>query len=56
MKFEYKAKSQQGDVRTGMVVAADQVRAEQLLSETNPDALSPKEALDLLYRLKGLKG
>ncbi len=28
--------------------------AEQLLAETNPDALSPKEALDLLYRLKGL--
>jgi DNA mismatch repair protein MutS len=30
--------------------------AEQLLNETNPDSMSPKEALDLLYRLKGLAG
>ncbi len=29
--------------------------AEQLLAETNPDAMSPKEALDLLYRLKSMK-
>jgi DNA mismatch repair protein MutS len=28
--------------------------AEQLLAETNPDALSPKEALELIYKLKGL--
>jgi DNA mismatch repair protein MutS len=28
--------------------------AEALLSEINPDALSPKEALELIYRLKGL--
>jgi hypothetical protein len=25
-----------------------------LLRETRPDELSPREALDLLYRLKGL--
>ncbi|HEY1722646.1 MAG TPA: DNA mismatch repair protein MutS [Magnetospirillaceae bacterium] len=30
--------------------------AEQLLAESNPDSMSPKEALDLLYRLKGLAG
>ena len=28
--------------------------AEALLAEVNPDALSPKEALELIYRLKGL--
>jgi DNA mismatch repair protein MutS len=28
--------------------------AEALLRETRPDELSPREALDLLYRLKGL--
>jgi DNA mismatch repair protein MutS len=33
---------------------ADQLHA--LLAETDPDALSPREALDLLYRLKGLAG
>ena len=29
-------------------------RAEALLRETRPDELGPREALDLLYRLKGL--
>jgi hypothetical protein len=29
-------------------------RAEALLRETRPDDLSPREALDLLSRLKGL--
>jgi DNA mismatch repair protein MutS len=28
--------------------------AEEMLRETRPDELSPKEALDLLYRLKSL--
>jgi DNA mismatch repair protein MutS len=28
--------------------------AEALLRETRPDELSPREALDLLYRLRGL--
>jgi DNA mismatch repair protein MutS len=28
--------------------------AEALLRDTRPDELSPREALDLIYRLKGL--
>jgi DNA mismatch repair protein MutS len=28
--------------------------AEALLRQTHPDELTPREALDLLYRLKGL--
>lgn len=35
MKFLYKAKDKRGQVRTGIVVAVDQKRAEQLLSENN---------------------
>jgi DNA mismatch repair protein MutS len=30
--------------------------AEALLGEINPDALSPKEALELIYKLKGMRG
>ena len=33
MKFEYKAKNKEGEVKSGMVVASDQLRAEQLLTE-----------------------
>jgi hypothetical protein len=29
---------------------------EQALAAINPDELSPKEALELLYRLRGLSG
>ena len=33
MKFEYKARNKEGAIKGGMVVAADQIRAEQLLAE-----------------------
>ncbi len=33
MKFLYKARNKEGDTKTGTVVAADQIRAEQLLAE-----------------------
>ncbi len=33
MKFQYKARSKDGQIKSGIVVAADQTRAEQLLSE-----------------------
>jgi len=29
-------------------------KAEQILGDTNPDTLSPRDALDLIYKLKGL--
>ncbi len=35
MKFAYKARNKEGKILTGLVVAADQARAEQLLSENN---------------------
>ncbi len=35
MKFAYKARNKEGKILTGIVVAADQQRAEQLLSENN---------------------
>ena len=34
--------------------AAGPSAVEQALTEISPDALSPREALDILYRLKGL--
>ncbi len=33
MKFLYKARNKEGDIKTGAVVASDQIRAEQLLAE-----------------------
>jgi DNA mismatch repair protein MutS len=36
--------------------AAGPSPAERLLAEANPDDLTPREALELLYRLKGLSG
>jgi len=33
MKFNYKARNKDGDVKSGLVVAQDQIRAEQLLNE-----------------------
>lgn len=35
MKFAYKARNKEGQIKSGMVVAADQARAEQLLAENN---------------------
>lgn len=35
MKFLYKARNKEGQIKSGMVVAADQARAEQLLAENN---------------------
>ena len=35
MKFSYKAKNKEGEIKTGDVVATDQPRAEQLLAENN---------------------
>lgn len=49
MKFEYKAKSQEGDVRTGMVVAADQVRAEQLLTENGLVIISLEQKEESIF-------
>ena len=34
--------------------AAEPSAAETALRETNPDALTPREALELLYRLRGM--
>lgn len=49
MKFEYKARNKEGDVKTGMVVAADQVRAEQLLSENGLIIVSLEQREDNIF-------
>lgn len=43
MKFKYKAKDREGKVKSGIVMAADQTRAEQLLADNNLTILSLDE-------------
>lgn len=43
MKILYRAKNKQGEIKTGIVVAADQLRAEQLLSENDLTIISLEE-------------
>lgn len=43
MKIFYRAKNKQGEIKTGIVVAADQLRAEQLLSENDLTIISLEE-------------
>jgi hypothetical protein len=45
---------QLGAIRRRAKAAPTESAAEALLRETRPDELSPREALDLLHRLKGL--
>ena len=49
MKFIYKAKDQEGKVRSGLVMAADQLRAEQLLADNNLTIMSLDEQQDSLF-------
>lgn len=46
MKFLYKARNKEGQVKSGTVVASGQVRAEQLLSENNLIIVSLEELTD----------
>jgi DNA mismatch repair protein MutS len=39
----------------GLFSAAQPSAAERALDELNPDTLTPREALDALYRLKALR-
>lgn len=49
MKFNYKAKDREGKIRSGIVMASDQLRAEQLLSDNNLTILSLDEQQDSLF-------
>ena len=49
MKFIYKAKDQEGKLRSGLVMAADQLRAEQLLADNNLTIMSLDEQQDSLF-------
>jgi len=46
MKFAYKAKNKEGQIKTGAVVAADQSRAEQLLTDNNLVIISLEQQED----------
>ncbi len=54
LELEDKASSRQGDLFSGAAPEPEAHPALLLLEETNPDELSPRQALDLLYRLKKL--
>lgn len=49
MKFTYKAKDQEGKIRSGVVMAADQTRAEQLLADNNLTILSLDEEQENIF-------
>lgn len=49
MKYLYKARNKEGEIKTGLVVAADQSRAEQLLAENNLVIISIEEKSDDVF-------
>lgn len=49
MKFSYKAKDKEGKIRSGLVVASDQQRAEQLLGENGLTIISLAEEQEDLW-------
>jgi type II secretory pathway component PulF len=49
MKFQYKARSKDGPIKSGLVVAADQERAEQLLSENGLIIISLEQEKESLF-------
>ena len=52
MKFQYKARNKEGIIKSGIVVSADQLRAEQLLSENGLTIVSlEKKEDDLLQKI-----
>ena len=53
MKFTYKARNKEGQTKTGTVVATDQLRAEQLLTENGLIIVSlERKSDDILERIK----
>ncbi len=53
MKFSYKARNKEGQTKTGVVVALDQVRAEQLLAENGLIIISLDEQAENIFSRLG---